>query len=779
MLLDLTFRRTLLALPALLLCSVAPAQDTGAEVAALLRRADQGSVEQVWEFGRRIGEIKGKEEAIAGAIRRELPRGGDKARLAAARALQEISEGTEFSTDILAALQPVLGSKDAGVLQAALALVARDAYFDRRSLPDLRKSVQPRVADDLTAPAVRVAAAKALWRIGTAAEQALAKRVLKDFVTSSDPRLKVMGALGLAEINDGPDGPGWPVLREIADEPTADGRLASSYLRIENQRRTFDAMLRRLDGGSSVASGADKELALLREILARVDRSHIRGDKVPHKELIENAARGLLRSLDRYSTYFSSKQYQQFFFDLNREYGGIGAFVDFDADDVFSILRPIYSGPAYAANLRSGDKILEVDGWETHGHNSDEIIARLKGKDGTPVKIKVMRRGWREPKDITITRRIIHVPSVNHDLLPGGIGYAEVLRFGSTTADELEKALRDLTRRGARGLVLDLRNNTGGYLEEARDVVGLFVPRNQLVVYTAGRQGPRQDYRTGGEPVAPDLPLAVLINGSSASASEITAGALQDLGRAVLVGKRSFGKGSVQRLLPLACEEPEPFVDQNGNHQWDAGEPFTDTNKNGVYDIGPRIKLTVAYYYLPKGRCVHRQVDIHGKVLNEDWGVTPDKQLEMRDTPTKELWKESVITELLDKDVFNTYVTKHIDAQQQLFLQLAEGDGADWKRYPGFEEFYKGLDTPLPRDDVRRWLRYAIRGKVSDLRGKAYPGSRALGDFQEDNQLQEALRTVLGKCGTDIRTLDAYKSVLKIGFDTGKSGAKAPAPGRK
>src|SRR5262249_17463568 len=158
----------------------------------------------------------------------------------------------------------------------------------------------------------------------------------------------------------------------------------------------------------------------------------------------------------------TSDEYQRFIFDLNREYGGIGAFVNFDQDNDFTVIRPIYSGPAYRQGMRSGDKILEVDGWETAGHTSDEIIARLKGRPDTTVVLKVFRFGWQEPETISIVRKEIHVPAVNHTLLPGAIGYLELINFSTNVAAELETALQDVMHKGAVGIVLDVRDNTGG-----------------------------------------------------------------------------------------------------------------------------------------------------------------------------------------------------------------------------------------------------------------------------------------------------------------------------
>lgn len=747
-------------------------QSLGGQVKEMMDRADRAPLSRVWEIGRQMSDLGEGEDALAQAIHSQLANAGKGARLAAAAALQEISEGTEFGKEIFAALEPLLkAKKDIPTVRAALALASRDAYFSRRIQPDLRAVIKPLATDDLTDPEVRIAAARALWRLGTTDDQLAAKRVLIDFVRSGERRLKVMGALALADINAGPSSPGWPVLQEIATEPTREGQLARAYIDIENQRRHFDAMLRKLadsdfgkndkDDKTKGSETESAELAMLKEIMSQVASRHVRGDKITRKKLLEGAARGLLRTLDRHSNFFTSDEYQKFFFDLNPEYGGIGAFVNFDNDEVFSIVRPIYSGPAYGANLRTGDKIFKVDDWDTLGQTSDEIISRLKGKPGTTVKILIGRRGWSEPKEFNIVRRKIQVPSVQHELLPGNVGYAEVLTFANTTTGELKKALFELKSRGATSLVLDLRNNTGGYLHAAKEIVELFVPGRQLVVYTKGRGRPRQNYETEDRAVMPNIPLAVLINGYSASASEITAGALQEHGRATVIGQRSYGKGSVQTLIPLASQPPEPFVDGNNDGRYDPWEKYDDLNKNGKYDTGPRLKLTIAHYYLPSGRCVHKEFDQNGKIVDPDWGVTPDAELKLRDVAIRDRWKEAVVFDLIEKNVFAKYVEKQFTRKnEKLFIELAEGDQGDSTRYPGFDEFYKGLKTTLPRDDVRRWVRYEVRDRVADVRGKAFPGGRAVGDFQEDMQLQAAIRDLFSKRKEDI-VKSAYGKVLK------------------
>jgi C-terminal peptidase prc len=768
--------RFLAPIAAALLVPLAAAQSIEQSVTEILAQADDGAV-SIWDAGLRISDIDAQEDALARVLESAGASAGPKGKLAAAVGLREIADGDVFGKHILGLVKPVAsgGSPDDEI--AAVTILSDTTLFNRRLMPEIRELLADKVDDDLAEPRVRIAAARGLWSAGNETEQLRAKRSLDEFLQSRDRGLRIEAALALAEINTDSNSPGWDVLREIADEPTPEGRLARSYLSREEERRLFNRRLREiilqnLEEGTPTASGDDR-FAELREIMLMVETQHVRGEDYPEDYLIDSAARGMLEGLDRHSNFFSSDEFQRFFFDLNREYGGIGAFVNFDRDNVFSIVRPIYSGPAYAAGLKSGDKILEVDGWETSGHTSEEIISRLKGEPDTTVVLKIIRAGLQEPQDVAVVRQQIRVPSVNWEMLPGNVGYIELVNFAQSTSDELRDAVTELTNAGAVGLMLDVRNNTGGYLLAARDVVELFVPGRKLVVYTQGRDpDDRFEYRTRDRAIAPDIPLVVLVNEYSASASEITAGALQDHGRATIVGVRTFGKGSVQQLLPLRSKPAEPFEDNNDNGQWDEWEPYEDVDGDGMYDVGPHVKLTVARYHLPSGRSLHKDVDRDGKVLNPDWGVSPDVEIELREVSVKDAWKNAEIFDLFQKGAFQTYVRDHIEGSQDAFLQIADGDMGRTDLYPDFEEFYAGLDTHLSTDDVRRWLRYTIRDEVADLRGKAYPGGRALGDPQEDAQLQEGVRKILGEIGQDIREVPAYRDVLKIDFPNQKTATK-------
>ena len=653
--------------------------------------------------------------------------------------------------------------------------MGRERLFNARVLPDVRDVVVNACEDELVAPLVRIEAALALWAIGTNSQRGVAKTVLEQFLQSSDRELQQRGALALAEINT-EGGPAWQILREIRDQPTDFGRRARLFIQREEQRREFDRalndLLKKKGPESRDAEGGDDDYKVLDELRHRIRIQHINGADLSDAEMVEYAAKGMLQGLDRHSTYFTSQEFQKFYFDLNREYGGIGAFVNFDQDGDFSIVRPIYSGPAYEAGLRSGDKILEVDGWETGGHTTEEIIKKLKGRPDSDVVLKFFRPGFQEAQEISITRRQISVPAVNWAMVPGEIGYIELINFSANISQELQVALADLVSRGAKGVVLDVRNNTGGFLRQARDVVEQFVEGKQLVVYTEGPNEPRRSYSTSERRrrKACDLPLAVLTNRLSASASEITAGAFQDLGRATIIGKRSFGKGSVQNLFPLQTSPEEPFEDLNGDRTWQEGEPFTDRNGNEIYDPGAHIKLTVAKYYLPSGRCPHREYDKEGRIVDPDWGVKPDIELELLENKPEDAWKNSAVFAVLKTGAIREYVREQMQKNEALFRSLAEGDDGDPQKYPGFDAFYKELDTKLSEDDVRRWLRYEVRDQVSDLRGAVYPGNRALGDAQEDAQLQEAIRTLMQERGDDIRAVEALKNVLKISFEPAEEG---------
>ncbi|MEZ5989658.1 MAG: S41 family peptidase [Planctomycetota bacterium] len=750
----------------------APAMQVGKDKAeAMLIEADRLPLDQAWEFLTRLQDLDVPEDTLLKTLREVPEKLGPVGKLLAAQALLNLDEdGTQSRRAVELALPLVDVSQDKKVRRAAIELMGNPG-LGPTARRDAREGLMKLLKDDTEDQEVRLEAARSLYFVGAAEQIDYARRVLLDFLRSRDRDLKISGALALAEIGDMISA--RAVLEEIEDEPSARGHLARTYLRLERKEAEHERVIRRLLQNQlrkGLGHGQQGRFDLLEKLLALIERYHMEGASLDEDHLVESAAKGMMKALDRFSSFMTSDEYRRFTFDLGREYGGIGAFVNND-DGQFQITRPIYSGPAYSAGLMSGDRILEVDGWATHEQELDEIIRRLKGRPGTPVVIKVWRAGWTEPKDISLDRAMIQVPSVNSLMLPGDIGYAEIITFGSHTSQELEAQLRTLQAKGAKAFVLDLRGNSGGFLSQAQRICNLFLPKGKVVVTTKSTIGDDERYACERDPAFADTPVVVLVDARSASASEIVSGCLQDHHRARIVGNQTYGKGSVQNLFEVPDYPPERFEDLNGNRHWDEGEPYFDDNKNGEYDPGPRARVTISYYFLPSGRKLHKLLDKDGKPRNPDYGVMPDVEADFDRLDAKELWKNAVIAEMLGEGVFKKYVDEHLNsASKEQFLELALSDGGDTGRYPGFDEFYKGLDTKLSKDDVRKWIRIRIREKVADFRGQAWPGGRLYGDYQEDVQLQAAIAEALRLLDRDAQAVAEYKGIWK--YTPKKKGEK-------
>lgn len=296
-------------------------------------------------------------------------------------------------------------------------------------------------------------------------------------------------------------------------------------------------------------------------------------DPVDPDKLMEGAAAGMVSDLDPYTEYIPEEGMQDFEILTTGKYGGIGSLIR-QKDDYVRIAQPYAGSPADKAGLRIGDKILAIDGKDTKGFTTEQVSSRLKGEPGSKVRVTVEHLdGTRETA--TIRRERIAIPGVPYaGWAAEGIGYIRHSDFTEGCYEEMRAAVERLRTEGElKGLILDYRSNGGGIMQEAIKILGMFVPKGTEVVSTKGRtEASKQVFRTNAEPILPNLPLAVLINGNSASAAEIVAGALQDLDRAVLVGQRSFGKGLVQSTRPLG--------------------------------YNAMLKLTTAKYYIPSGRCI-------------------------------------------------------------------------------------------------------------------------------------------------------------------------------
>ena len=270
--------------------------------------------------------------------------------------------------------------------------------------------------------------------------------------------------------------------------------------------------------------------------------------------LVRGAIRGMMDALgDKQTFYMDPIVYESETSSLAGEYEGIGAYVDLDGE-FLTIISPIEGSPAEAAGLKPGDAIIAIDGEDMTGSTPEEVRQRVLGEAGTEVKLTVSREGESEPLEFRITRARIVVPSVTGEMREDGIAYIDINTFGDKTTGELDTALEAVLRQNPRGIIIDLRNNPGGYLNTAVEVASEFID-DGVILYEQYGDGKRDTFRALGNGRATDLPIVVLINEGSASASEILAGALQDYGRATLVGVQSYGKGSVQQWVPLSNNE--------------------------------------------------------------------------------------------------------------------------------------------------------------------------------------------------------------------------------
>ncbi|MEQ8765528.1 MAG: S41 family peptidase [Planctomycetota bacterium] len=740
--------------------------DVAGKVAAVLSQVetadDPGSA---WILSDSLAEIVDEEgQLVVNAIREQAKFASPKVILVCGKALVDLEEWADQAYALLKPLATGERDVDDTIRIQAIRLLGDESFSAISDVED----VLVNILEEAFEPDLKIETAKALWNLSPS-KGYRAKQELKQMLQSDDVDTRIAGAIALAEIGDMTEA--RILLKRIENEPSDRGRLARSLLEGEQHRRQLERLyMTRHDRDTT------KPIAMIEELIDKIHRYHINGDKFEDDELLEFAAKGLMQALDKHSTYFTNDEVREWTFDLDRNYAGIGAFVNF-IGDVFTIVRPIYSGPAYETGLRSNDQILKVDGWETRGHNSDEIIRRLKGPAGTKVTVTINRRGWKEPRDIDVTRDHIEVPSLNWEMLPGDIGYVEITQFALNTSDEFGRALRLLTEKGMKGLVLDLRNNPGGYLNMAINVCDELLPRGKLVVYTEGRNSdiaPRQEYKTKFPTPYEDLPVVVLINQHSASASEIVSGALQHYGRAVVVGVRSYGKGSVQSMFPMQSRPGERFQDRNGNGRWDDGEErWDDVNKNDKFDPGPRSKITIARYYLPDGRNVTREINpVNGEIIN-DGGVIPDYVVAPRWIDS---FHESELPDLLEDQVFDKYLEEHLKESADLLAENAVFDAGDKARYPGFDEFFSKLDTRLTEDEVRLWLRVYTRRRISDIRGKVFPGDLIFeGDFQEDPQLQRALGELFSQMGAQLSSVSQYEAFSELVTEAMKADREAVA----
>lgn len=339
-----------------------------------------------------------------------------------------------------------------------------------------------------------------------------------------------------------------------------------------------------------------KQLELFSDALSMVRSEYV--DNVKSKDLIYGALKGMVQSLDKFSEFMDPESYSEMKVETEGEFGGIGIEIAIK-DDILTVIAPIDDTPAYKAGLKAGDRVVKINKDITRGITLLEAVKKLRGKPGTPVAITVLREGESKILDFTITRDIIKVKSIkNPKILEDKIAYIKLSIFQERSARDLEDALTELEKQGMDSLILDLRSDPGGLLNVAAEVAGKFLTAGEMIVYTKGRDNKQEmEFRVKEKKARTDYPMVILVDQGSASASEIVAGALQDHKRAVLVGMKTFGKGSVQTVIPLSD--------------------------------GSAIRLTTSKYYTPNGRSIHGQ------------GIMPDIVVEMKPTKKEDSSKQS------------------------------------------------------------------------------------------------------------------------------------------
>lgn len=390
-------------------------------------------------------------------------------------------------------------------------------------------------------------------------------------------------------------------------------RLSATLLALVLAARCFPAMAQEESAGDAKSDNYYELMKVLVDTFEQIDRNYVK--EIDRRRIVEGAVRGMLTELDPYSNFIPPTELDSFTEDIEQEFGGIGVQVEFDPQiKGLEIVAPLPGSPAFAVGLAAGDKIVEVNGDMissfTPGREQMEAIKRLKGPAGEQVEVGVLRAGVDGVQRYQVTRDKIQLPTVfgvereesgSWDYTPDespDIAYLRISHFTRRTAEEVREAVKKVTEDGAKGLVIDLRFNPGGLLTAAVEIVDLFL-ESGMIVSTSGRNSQPREWKARKFGTYADIPIAVLINKYSASASEITSAALQDHDRAVVIGTRSWGKGSVQNVIDLEDGESA-------------------------------LKLTTASYFRPSGKNIHR---FSGATEDDEWGVLPSEGFKVDMTP--------------------------------------------------------------------------------------------------------------------------------------------------
>ncbi|GAB6007948.1 S41 family peptidase [Dysgonomonas reticulitermitis] len=432
----------------------------------------------------------------------------------------------------------------------------------------------------------------------------------------------------------------------------------------------------------------NKNLDIFNSALREIDMFYV--DSIDVSKTVRTGLDNMLNTLDPYTEYFNEEEMKEFNTQITGEYAGVGAVISYK-DDRVTVIEPYENSPAAKAGLKAGDKILSIDGkdmtkcdkvdGEAYGLTLNSYVSsNLKGQPGTTIEVTVERQGEKKPVTLKITREKISIDIIPYyGMVSPNTGYINFSTFTDKISSDIKSAFLDLKKQGATSIIIDVRQNGGGILEEAVQIVNLFVPKGKIVVSTKGKlKQLDRTYRTTLEPNDTEIPLVILTSRSSASASEILAGSLQDMDRAVLIGERTFGKGLVQTPREM---------------------PY-----------GGGLKVTTSKYYIPSGRCVqaidysHRNADGSvgripdslttvfyteaGRPVRDGGGVTPDITLDELKTPTITFY---LANQYIVFDWVNNWVQKHKTIGSPENFSITDQD------YENFKEFVKSKDFQYDR----------------------------------------------------------------------------------
>lgn len=518
-----------------------------------------------------------------------------------------------------------------------------------------------------------------------------------------------------------------------------------------------------------------KSIDIYNNVLRQLNMYYV--DEINPSELNENAINAMLNGLDPYTVLIPESQIEDVKLMTTGEYGGIGAIIQF-FEGKTQISEPYEGFPAAKAGLIPGDIFLEINGIDVQGKNTSEVSEMLKGSPGTTLKLKMQRLGEKEPIIKELKREKIKIDNIPYStVFDNGIGYAVLSQFTKDCAKELKAVIVDMKKKHElKGFILDLRGNGGGLLNEAVDIVNMFVPKNKLVVYQKGKvKEHNYNHYTQHEPLDLDIPLVILVNEGSASASEIVSGSIQDFDRGVIVGQRTFGKGLVQNIFPMS--------------------------------YNTQIKVTVAHYYLPSNRCI-QEIDYskknkdnavdslaksdtlgkpfhtaNGRVVYEGHGILPDVKVEptMASTITTYLYAKNLFFKYANKfysehksiksaenfkitdDIYNDFM-QYVENEGFTFTSKSETDIKELEKIAKLEGYLdeiqplldqavakieeeKAKDLLNNREEIEQLLKYEIVSRYY------YQKGRIIASLADDPELKRGIEIILNQ--------EEYNDILK------------------